>query len=418
MTDSRARVAGAILQKICSFCPKEVKYRQLASRILHICTTSMVIERLVSGKFLESLEPGKVLVLYGPRRSGKTFLLEHLRGELERNGRVLFLKGESRIVQENLSTEIPERLVSYIGDAKTLVIDEAQKVPSIGLNLKLIVDSMPDLTVIASGSASFDLAQKIGEPLTGRKKTLLLFPVSAREIIQTFDTNHYLSTLETSLIYGGYPELFSLPSDDDRRDYLSGLIDSLLLKDILDMEQVKGAKKLFDLLTLIAFQIGREVSLTELGSALDLHKDTVARYLDLLEKSFIVKNIRGFSRNLRKEVTKNSRYYFYDNGVRNAVINNWNPISRRDDIGMLWENYIVMERLKKQSYLNLRSNNHFWRTYDQKEIDWVEEREGKLFGYEIKWSDDSPKAPSSWIETYPGASYEVVNRDNFLDFIG
>lgn len=277
---------------------------------------------------------------------------------------------------------------------------------------------MPHLTVIASGSASFDLAQKIGEPLTGRKKTLLLYPISAREIIRMTDTNHYLSMLETSLIYGEYPELFSLPSDDARREYLLGLIDSLLLKDILDMEQVKGAKKLLDLLTLIAFQIGKEVSLTELGSSLDLHKDTVARYLDLLEKSFIVKNIRGFSRNLCKEVTKNSRYYFYDNGIRNAVINNWNPISRRDDISMLWENYIVMERFKKQSYENLHANNYFWRTYDQKEIDWVEEREGKLFGYEIKWLDDSPKASLSWVETYSEASYEVMNRENFLDFIG
>lgn len=397
---------------------KEVKYRQLISCILPFCATPMIIERLVSDMLLRSLEPGKVVVLYGPRRAGKTFLLGHLRGELEKNGKVLFLNGESRIVQESLSTEIPERLASYIGDAKTLVIDEAQKVPSIGLNLKLIVDSMPHLAVIASGSASFDLAQKIGEPLTGRKKTLLLYPVSAREIVRATDMNHYLSTLETSLIYGGYPELFSLPSDDARRDYLSGLVDSLLLKDILDMEQVKGAKKLFDLLTLIAFKIGKEVSLTELGSALDLHKDTVARYLNLLEKSFIVKNIRGFSRNLRKEVTKNSRYYFFDNGIRNALINNWNPISRRDDIGMLWENYVVMERLKKQSYENLHANNYFWRTYDQKEIDWVEERDGKLFGYEIKWSDASLKAPQSWVETYPDASYEVVNRENFLDFIG
>ena len=397
---------------------KEVKYRQLISCILPFCATPMIIERLVSDMLLRSLEPGKVVVLYGPRRAGKTFLLGHLRGELEKNGKVLFLNGESRIVQESLSTEIPERLASYIGDAKTLVIDEAQKVPSIGLNLKLIVDSMPHLAVIASGSASFDLAQKNGEPLTGRKKTLLLYPVSAREIVRATDMNHYLSTLETSLIYGGYPELFSLPSDDARRDYLSGLVDSLLLKDILDMEQVKGAKKLFDLLTLIAFQIGKEVSLTELGSALDLHKDTVARYLDLLEKSFIVKNIRGFSRNLRKEVTKNSRYYFFDNGIRNALINNWNPISRRDDIGMLWENYVVMERLKKQSYENLHANNYFWRTYDQKEIDWVEERDGKLFGYEIKWSDDSPKVPQAWIETYPGASYETVNRENFMNFIG
>jgi len=185
----------------------------------------------------------------------------------------------------------------------------------------------------------------------------------------------------------------------------------------LALENVRNPKKLRDLLTLLAFQIGREVSLSELANSLDLHKDTVFRYLDLMEKSFIIVNVRGFSRNLRKEVTKMSRYYFYDNGIRNAIINNFNSLSHRDDIGMLWENYVVMERMKKQSYQGILANNYFWRTHDQYEVDWIEEREGKLFGYEISWKKKKSRAKNVWLDTYDNASYEMIHSDNFLDFI-
>lgn len=378
----------------------------------------MIIKRALYKGIYESVERGKVLVLYGPRRTGKTFLLELLKKGLEeKNEKVVLLNGENRIVQEQLTSGIPEQLKRYIGDATVLIVDEAQKIAGIGQVLKLLVDTFPELAVIASGSASFELSQQIGEPLTGRKKTLTLYPIAAKEIIETKGRDYYYETLENLLIFGGYPEIFSLGSREEEKKYLHELVDSYLFRDILQIERVKHPKKLQDLLTLLAFQIGQEVSLSELGSSLDLHKDTVYRYLDLLEKSFVIVNIRGFSRNLRKEVTKNSRYYFYDNGIRNALINNFNPRALRNDMGMLWENYIVTERLKKQSYDTLFSNNYFWRTYDQKEVDWVEEREGKLFGYEIKSGKLSVKPPKDWLETYPTATFEVINRENFLDFI-
>lgn len=208
-----------------------------------------------------------------------------------------------------------------------------------------------------------------------------------------------------------------LQSKEKKVEYLSELVDSYLYRDILEIEDIRNPKKIRDLLTLLAFQIGREVSLNELANNLDLHADTVFRYLDLLEKSFVLVNVRGFSRNLRKEVSKTSRYYFYDNGVRNALINNFNPLSLRNDIGELWENYIVMERIKKQSYETIYSNNYFWRTYDQKEIDWVEERDGKIFGFEIKWGGKIPKVPTLWKKTYPNSEYEIINKDNYLKFI-
>lgn len=377
----------------------------------------MILERdaysLIKGK----LRKGRVVVLYGPRRVGKTFLLETLNKEMAGKEKILFLNGESRVAQENLTIKSPEQIKRYIGDASLLILDEAQRVPEIGLNLKIIVDTMPELKVIASGSASFELAQKVGEPLTGRKTTIILYPVAAKEIIKTKNTDYYRSILDHNLVMGGYPELFSLSGEDDQFEYLHELVDSYLLKDILEIERVKSSKKLRDLLILIAFQIGKEVSLSELGSNLDLHKDTVGRYLDLLEKSFVILNIRGFSRNLRKEVTKNSRYYFYDNGIRNALVNNFNPLHLRDDVGMLWENYIVMERIKKQRYDGILSNNYFWRTYDRKEIDFIEERGGRLYGYEIKWGKKRLGIPKDWLNTYNNAEYTVIDKTNFLEFI-
>ncbi len=377
----------------------------------------MLLKRTIYNNIKQKVQAGKVVVLYGPRRIGKTYLLESLKKEYEAEEKILFLNGESRIVQDAIASQVPEQLKQYIGDSTLLIIDEAQKIPYIGLNLKIIVDSMPSLKVIVSGSASFDLAQKIGEPLTGRKKTMALFPISAREIIEQKDVNYYQSIRDWHLIFGGYPELFSIATQKDQQDYMDELVDSYLFRDILELERVKSAKKLRDLLVLLAFQIGHEVSLTELGNSLDLHKDTVYRYLDLLEKAFVIINLRGFSRNLRKEVSKSSRYYFYDNGIRNALIRNFNPLELRDDVGMLWENYLILERMKKQHYAGVHTNNYFWRTYDQKEIDFVEERDGRLYGYEIKWISKKVKKPKEWELTYSNASYELINKENFLDFI-
>lgn len=377
----------------------------------------MNIKRQVFDDILQKLEKNKVILLYGPRRVGKTTILNELSKVLEKTEKIKFVNGEISIIQEELSSQSLEKLKNFIGNSSLLIIDEAQKIPKIGLNLKIIVDNIPGIKVIASGSASFALSQEVGEPLTGRQKTVNLFPISAYEIINYQDEIFYSENLDNYLIFGSYPELFKLSDRKEKISYLRELTEAYLFKDILELERVKNSKKLKDLLSLLAFQIGKEVSLSELANALDLHIETVARYLDLMEKSFILINIRGFSRNLRKEVSKTSRYYFYDLGVRNAIINNFNPLNLRDDKGALWENYIIIERLKKQKYTPIFSNNYFWRTYDRKEIDWVEEREGKLFGFEIKFNNKKVKEPTLWKSEYKEAEFEVINKDNFLSFI-
>jgi predicted AAA+ superfamily ATPase len=377
----------------------------------------MNIKRQVFNDILQKLEKNKVILLYGPRRVGKTTILNELSKVLEKTEKIKFVNGEISIIQEELSSQSLEKLKNFIGNSSLLIIDEAQKIPKIGLNLKIIVDNIPGIKVIASGSASFALSQEVGEPLTGRQKTVNLFPISAYEIINYQDEIFYRENLDNYLIFGSYPELFKLSDRKEKISYLRELTEAYLFKDILELERVKNSKKLKDLLSLLAFQIGKEVSLSELANALDLHIETVARYLDLMEKSFILINIRGFSRNLRKEVSKTSRYYFYDLGVRNAIINNFNSLNLRDDKGALWENYIIIERLKKQKYTPIFSNNYFWRTYDRKEIDWVEEREGKLFGFEIKLNNKKVKEPALWKSEYREAEFEVINKDNFLSFI-
>lgn len=377
----------------------------------------MIIKRQAYNLIFEKLQENKVILLYGPRRVGKTTLLKEVAKNLEGKEKIKFVNGETAIIQEELSSQSIFKLKGFAGETTLLIIDEAQKIPNIGLNLKIIVDNIPGIKIITSGSASFSLAEKVGEPLTGRKKTVRLYPISAKEIIGAQDITSYKEMRDSHIIFGGYPELFNLKTNKEKREYLRELVDSYLFRDILEMEQLKNPKKIRDLLALLAFQVGKEVSLSELGNNLDLHANTVYRYLDLMEKSFIIINIRGFSRNLRKEIAKTSRYYFYDNGARNALINNFNPFNLREDTDALWENFIVMERLKKQAYEPIISNNYFWRTYDQKEIDWVEEREGKLFGYEIKWGDKKIKEPKLWRETYKNAEYKVINQENYLEFI-
>lgn len=377
----------------------------------------MFIDRLAKKVLMSKIQPGKVVLLYGPRRVGKTTLLNDFIQTQAKETKIKSVNGETHAVQDALSVQNVESLRRFIGDSQILIVDEAQQIPNIGQSLKLIVDTFSNVAVIASGSASFSLVRHVGEPLTGRQKTNNMFPVSAAEITQAKGTEYFQEALPDFLVYGTYPELFTIADRVAQADYLRELVNAYLFKDILELDNVRDAKKIRDLLTLLAFQIGKEVSLTELGVGLEMNKKTVARYLDLLEKAFVIVNIRGFSRNLRKEVTKMSRYYFYDNGIRNALINNFNALALRDDIGPLWENYLVMERLKKQSYTGLHANNYFWRTYNQKEIDWVEEREGKLFGYEFKWGTKKGVAPTDWLKAYTTAVYQTVNIDNFVDFI-
>lgn len=361
------------------------------------------------------LAPGKVIVILGPRRCGKTTLLNKFLEKAKE--KYLLFQGEDFFTQKRLSSQSVEKLKNLVGDHKLLVIDEAQKIENIGLNLKLIVDHVKDIKIIATGSSSFDLTKNVGEPLTGRKYTLKLFPLAQLEISGIENSVETESNLEKRLIFGSYPVVVLEKDEEKNKRYLKEIISSYLFKDILELEGVRHSGKLIKILQLLAYQIGKEVSLAELGTQLEMSKNTVSRYLYLLEEVFVIFRLTGFSRNLRKEISKSSRYYFWDNGIRNALINNYNPLDLRDDGGMLWENYIVIERMKKQEYQEGWANNYFWRTYDQKEIDLVEEKSGRLFGYEIKWGKKRVNPPKDWLNTYKNASYLIVDKKNYLKFI-
>jgi uncharacterized protein len=370
-------------------------------------------------KHLENLKrallPGKAVIIYGARRTGKTTLVKRFLQDIDEP--YLLVSGEDITVQGYLASQSVEKLSAFVGANRLLVVDEAQKVPGIGINLKLIVDHIPDIRIIATGSSSFDLARAVGEPLTGRKTTLRLYPLSQLEIGQIEQRHQTDANLESRLIYGSYPEVVLSNDNRAREQYLKEIVASYLYKDVLELEGIRHSAKISRLLQLMAFQVGKEVSYTELGTSLGMSKNTIERYLDLLEKAFVIQKLSGFSRNLRSEITKNSRYYFLDNGVRNALINNFNALELRNDSGELWENYLVIERLKRQEYLQEQANNYFWRTYSQKEIDLVEEREGKLFGYEMKWGAARAKPPKEWLEAYPNASWQLINRQNYLELI-
>lgn len=367
--------------------------------------------REISDNIIKKLKPNKVVLIFGARRVGKTVLVKKI---LETLGEpVLILNGEDINVHDRLANRSIENYRQILGTYKLLYIDEAQKIPEIGLKLKLMIDELDGLRIIVSGSSSFDISRNAGEPLTGRKYSFNMYALSEREYNQIEDSISKTDKIRERLIFGNYPELLQLPDREDKVDYLNELVSSYLLKDILVYEDIKNSQKIFNLLRLIAFQIGGEVSLQELGRQLTISKNTAEKYLDLLSKVFILHKVEGYSRNLRKEITKNSRWYFLDNGIRNAVIANFNPIEARNDIGQLWENYMVSERIKYQENKNVSSNNYFWRTYEQQEIDWVEERDGLLFGYEFKWKEQNAKVPSQWASAYADASFEVINNSNF-----
>jgi hypothetical protein len=288
------------------------------------------------------------------------------------------------------------------------------------LNLKILIDSFPQAVILATGSASFDLANKINEPLTGRKLTFNLFPISYAELRQTIGDLEARTQLERWLVWGGYPAIVTTENPVLRERLLGELVGAYLYRDILELEGVRRAEKIVDLLRLLAFQIGQEVSLAELATSLALNRLTVERYLDLLGKVFVIFKVGGFSRNLRKEVTKNPRYYFYDNGVRNSLIQNFNPLALRSDNGQLWENFLQVERRKANQSAGRAVNAYFWRTYDQKEIDCIEEHGGKLYGYEFKWQGGEIRRAtrSEFLDAYPGSELTTINQENFESFLG
>jgi uncharacterized protein len=376
------------------------------------------ISRAVYEEFKRRIKPQKVLILLGARRVGKTELIKKYVSELTSKDYQIY-NGEDQNTWKLLANRTVENYKRLLGNTKLLILDEAQKIPDIGMKLKLMVDSIEGLSIIATGSSVFDLTNKLGEPLVGRSNTIQLFPLSQMEFSPL--ENHFETTvkLEERLIFGGYPELQHIENWNEKIEYLDNIVGSNLIRDILEYEGVRKSEKIMDLLRLIAFQVGKEVNVEELANSLkNISRNTVENYLDLLEKMFIIYKVRGFSRNLRKEITKSNRWYFYDNGIRNAIIKNFNTLELRQDTGELWENYLMCERIKYNAYSKNLIQQYFWRTYDQQEIDLIEEGSGMLSAYEFKWNNKKTiKAPGAWNRAYPNASFEVINRNNYLDFI-
>ena len=364
----------------------------------------------------QHIHPNRVLLIYGPRRVGKTTLLQNLLAQTQ--WRYKLDSGDNIRTQQILSSQDFSQILAYVEGYELLAIDEAQNIPNIGMALKIIVDQVPGIRVIATGSSSFELAGQVGEPLTGRKRTFILFPLAQSELRAVFNRFELSENLTNFLIYGSYPEVLLASSRSERIEVISEIANSYLLKDILSFDRVKSSRTLLDLLKLLAFQIGSEVSLNELATQLGVEVRTVQRYLDLLEKAFVIIRLGGFSRNLRQEVTSKAKYFFLDTGIRNALIAQFNDPDQRNDLGQLWENFLVIERVKYRTYTVIPANMYFWRTYDQQEIDLVEEREGRLFGYEFKWSlKKAISAPRSWAEAYPEAAFGVIHPKNYQDFV-
>lgn len=361
------------------------------------------------------LQPDKVLMLFGPRQVGKTTLMmDYLKST---DLKYKLVTGDNLMAHKPFLSQNLNILREFCEGYGVIAIDEAQKIPNIGAALKLMVDQIPGIRILATGSSSFELAGQTGEPLTGRKITLMLYPVSQSEMLNHFNRYELKEKLHETLIYGSYPAVVAEQEISSKLRILKEISGSYLFRDILAFDRIKSPQLLLDLLRLLAFQIGKEVSVNELAKNLGIDNKTVKKYLELLEKSYVLISLHGFSKNLRKEVTRHSKYYFYDTGIRNAIIANFNPLELRNDTGQLWENFLVTERLKKQAYKPLYANNFFWRTWAQNEIDFVEERDGNVFGYEFKWKKTDVKPPNLWVQTYPEAEFEVINRENYLNFV-
>lgn len=368
------------------------------------------IQKALSDSFDDS---STVTLLYGPRQAGKTTLLREIIGGHDQAS-VEYFSGDDLFVQETFGQHELESLSKVVSGRDLVIVDEAQRIENIGLSAKLLVDTL-SVKVVLSGSSSFELSNRVSEPLTGRTKTFHLHPLSWTEVAESFRTTRPENALEDLLRYGMYPRVRTLSNDTEKESYITEYLSNYLSKDILIFDDIRKPKKVIDLLTLLALQVGNEVSVAELSRHLSLSQPTVERYLDILEKMFVIVNLRGFSRNLRKEISKTSKYYFTDIGLRNAVVRNFNPLRLRNDAGALFENWFILERMKQLGNAGIPANFYFWRTYDQQEIDLIEERAGTLTGYECKYaSGKSIKSPRDWSATYPDARFiPVVGTDAF-----
>ncbi len=377
----------------------------------------MIIPRKLQKVILKDLkEAHKGIVIYGARQVGKTTLANQILTELSL--KTLYLNGDQFGDWRNIleSRELSKYKLLLTG-YEALFIDEAQRVPNIGISLKIILDNFPDLVVLVTGSSSLDLASKISEPLTGRVYIYKLNTLSYSELSQIYTPIELRSVLEERLIFGSYPQAVTLEGMDAKISYLSNLTNSYLYKDLLEFGDIRNSSKIADLLKLLSFQIGSQVSIAELGKSLELNRNTVDRYIDLLEQSFVIYRLSGFSRNLRKEASKMDKIYFYDLGVRNTIMGNLSLVGTRDDIGKLWENFLINERIKNTKLASPLTSFYYWRLSSGAELDLVEESQGKLNGYEFKWGTKTVKAPESWIKGYENSTFSNFNKDNFEEFI-
>ncbi len=375
-----------------------------------------LINRAIKIQIQQLLTKNKVLLVLGTRRVGKTYLMKSIQEDYKEP--MVLLNGEDFDVQELLRNRSVANYKRIIGVAKLMILDEAQVIPEVGQVLKLMIDTNPDLTILATGSSSFDLLNKAGEPLTGRQIQFNLYPLAQLELKETETYIETTQNLEERLIYGSYPEIIQFQTNKEKADYLTQLTQSYLLKDILAFEGIRQADKIVRLLRLIAYQISGEVSPNELATQLGISRATVENYLDLLSKVFIIYKLRAYSTNQRKEVSKSSKWYFFDNGIRNAIINDFSAPALRNDMGSLWENYLLAERIKRNSYLKENAQLYFWRNYNQQEVDLIEMKDGKLQAFEFKYSPQKKvKVPAAFATAYPEASFERISLDNYLDWI-
>jgi predicted AAA+ superfamily ATPase len=375
----------------------------------------MKIKRTLFDALSNELSSGNaIVILYGARQTGKTTLSRDVLSQFSDN--TLYINADEIKYHEALSSRDLHTLKLLTEGYDIVFIDEAQRIPDIGINLKIIYDQTPGIRLLVTGSSALDLAGKIREPLTGRTSSYRLYPISLAELRGEMNVFELQSRLEEFMLYGMYPGLLTLDSAERKEKYLMELASSYLYRDVLELSYIKHPSKIIQLLKLLAMQVGSEVSLNELGRSLGLSHDTVVSYIDLLEQSFILFSLGGFSRNLRKEVSKRNKYYFWDTGIRNSLLNNFSPLNIRTDAGSLWENFIIAERLKFLSNKQQNISPYFWRTYTGAEIDYIEERQGEIYAYEIKLNKEARKAPQTWVENY-GNNYACITRQNFHTFV-
>jgi len=373
-----------------------------------------MINRIIEKNIHQRLHKGKVILLLGARQVGKTTLVKKIINQY--HNQALYLSGDEIDIREMLSNASSTQLKSVLGKNRLVIIDEAQRIPNIGITLKIMVDNFPDIQVIATGSSSFELADKIKEPLTGRKYEYTLFPLSYKEMVNHTSEIEENRLIEHRLIYGYYPEVVIKTGEE--KETLRLLSESYLYKDIFTLETIKKPAILEKLIQALSLQLGNEVSYHEIGQLIGIDNQTVEKYIGLLEKAFIIFRLSSLSRNVRNELKKSRKIYFIDNGIRNAVIKNFNPLSLRQDTGALWENFLISERMKANHYSGRWVNQYFWRTHAQQEIDYIEEYDGKLHAYEFKWNPTKRyRIPKTFLNAYPESETAIITKENFVDFI-